>query len=192
MDNWIKIALTICWIILFTFWIISSKNVKKSENKESFIKRFALYWLPIIIAILLLGPGEWFGNSLIRENFVEHTNFVGILGLVFCYTGLFLAIWSRHLLGKNWSLAVQKKENHELITNGIYKILRHPIYTGILLIFIGNTLIVGDYRGLIAVAIVFISFLSKLKKEEKWLIELFGNHYIEYKKKSKMLIPFIF
>ncbi len=84
-----------------------------------------------------------------------------------------------------------KKENHELIKSGPYSILRHPIYTGILLIFIGNTIIVGDYRGIIAVLIVFISFWFKLKKEEKWLIEIFGEDYHNYKKTTKAIIPYL-
>lgn len=93
--------------------------------------------------------------------------------------------------GKNWSLSVQKKENHELIKSGPYSILRHPIYTGILLIFIGNTIIVGDYRGIIAVVIVFISFWFKLKKEEKWLTEIFGEKYLNYAENTKAIIPYL-
>ena len=185
MSENIKIGLTLMWISLLLFWIISGRNNKQSIYKESFFKRFLFYWLPLLVAILLLGPGEWFGHSLIRENFVEHTNLVGGIGLLISFMGLILACWSRYLLGKNWSLSVQKKENHELIKSGPYSILRHPIYTGILLIFIGNTIIVGDYRGIIAVLIVFISFWFKLKKEEKWLIEIFGEDYHNYKKTTK-------
>jgi protein-S-isoprenylcysteine O-methyltransferase Ste14 len=191
MDEKIGIGLRIIWIILATFWLISAKNNKQALFKESFISRFLQYWLPLIIAVLLLGPGKWFGHTLIRENFVEHTNLVGSIGLLISFIGLIIACWSRYLLGKNWSLSVQKKENHELIKSGFYKIVRHPIYTGILLIFIGNTIIVGDYRGFIAVAIVFISFWFKLKKEEKFLTEIFGNEYINYKKETKAILPYI-
>lgn len=113
---------------------------------------------------MLLGPGEWFGHSWLRENFVEHTNFVGIIGLVISVIGAIIACSSRYLLVKNWSLSVQKKENHQLIQDGIYKIVRHPIYTGLLLLFIGNAIIVGDYRAIIAVLIVFVSLWLKLKK----------------------------
>lgn len=191
MSEYIKIGLKLCWFIVITYWFISGFSVKKLKNQESFFKRFIQYWLPLIIAIILLGPGEWFGNSLLRENFVPHSDLVGNIGLVFCVIGAIIACWSRYLLGKNWSLSIQRKENHELIQNGIYKILRHPIYTGLLLLFIGNALIVGDYRGLIAVIIVFISFWFKLLKEEKLLIETFGNQYIEYKNRTKALIPYL-
>lgn len=191
MSTYIKIGLQLSWLIVMIYWTVSSFGVKKVKSQESFFTRFVLYWLPIIIAALLLGPGEWFGRSLIRENFVPHTDLVGIIGLVFSFSGAIIACYSRYLLGKNWSLSVQKKEEHELIQTGIYKIVRHPIYTGILLLFIGNTLIVGDYRGIIAVVLVFVSFWYKLLKEENVLTETFGDQYVEYKKRTKALIPFV-
>jgi protein-S-isoprenylcysteine O-methyltransferase Ste14 len=191
MNENIKLGLKLTWLILLTYWFISGLKNKQTQSQEPLLQRIAFYWLPLIIAVLLLGPGEWFGRSLLRENFVEHTNLVGIIGLTICVIGAGLACWSRYLLGRNWSLSVQKKENHELITNGAYKLVRHPIYTGLLLLFIGNTIIVGDYRGLIAVAIVFLSFWFKLKKEEKWMTEVFSEQYNEYKKKTKAIIPWM-
>lgn len=191
MSEYIKIGLRICWLFVIAYWFISAIGTKKVQSQENLFKRLIQYWLPLIIAILLLGPGEWFGHSLIRENFVPHINFIGNIGLSICVIGAIIACWSRYQLGKNWSLSVQKKENHELIRHGIYRIIRHPIYTGILLLFIGNTIIVGDYRGIIAVIIVFTSFWFKLLKEEKLLLEIFGNEYLIYKSKTKALIPFI-
>ena len=191
MSDYIKIGLKITWLMLLSYWFISGLNTKKVKNQEPVFKRFLQYWLPLIIAVLLLGPGEWFGHSLLRESFVPHDDFTGTIGLLLCVTGAFIACWARYKLGKNWSLSIQKKENHELIKNGIYTIVRHPIYTGLLILFIGNTLIVGDYRGILAVIIVFISFWFKLIKEEKLLTETFGNQYLAYKKRTKALIPFV-
>ena len=98
MSETIKIGLTLIWISLLLFWILSGKKNKQSIHKESFLKRFLLYWLPLLIAMLLLGPGKWFGHSLIRENFVEHTNLVGSVGLLIAFLGLLIACWSRYLL----------------------------------------------------------------------------------------------
>ncbi len=191
MSLYIKIILDILWLLLFVYWLVTAAGSKKSVHKEPFYKRFVLYWLPLIVAAYLLGPGDWFGHTLIRENFVSHTDTVGLTGLFFCAVGVIIACRARYLLGKNWSLSVQKKDEHELITTGIYSLVRHPIYTGLVLMFFGNSLIVGDWRGLIAVAIVLLSFLFKLKKEEKWLTEVFGDRYITYKAHTKMLIPWL-
>lgn len=191
MCEYIKIGLTLTWLIVIGYWVISGFANKQAEKIESAPKRVFLYWVPFVIAILLLGPGEWFGHSWWRENFIEHTNLVGLVGLSISIIGAIIACLSRYMLGKNWSLSVQKKVNHKLIKEGMYRIVRHPIYTGILLLFIGNALIVGDYRAIIAVFIIFISLLYKLKKEEKLMIEIFGETYIEYKKTTKALVPFI-
>lgn len=191
MNEYIKIGLKLTWLVVLIYWFIAGLSAKKVKDQEPFFKRFIQYWLPLIIAVLLLGPGEWYGHSWLRENFIEHTNLVGITGLLLAIIGVIIACTSRSALGKNWSLSIQQKEDHQLIKGGIYKFVRHPIYTGILLLFIGNAIIVGDYRAIIAVLIVFGSLWLKLKKEEKLLTEIFGTKYIAYKKQTKALIPYL-
>lgn len=191
MSHYIKIGIKIIWMLVLLYWFISGFGSKKAQHKEPFLKRFAQYWLPLIIAILLLGPGEWFGHSWLRENFVEHTDLVGYTGLAISAIGAIIACISRYTLGKNWSLSVQRKENHQLIQSGIYKVIRHPIYTGLLLLFTGNALIVGNYRAIVAVLIVFVSLWLKLKKEEKWLMKTFGTKYTDYKNQTKAIIPYL-
>jgi protein-S-isoprenylcysteine O-methyltransferase Ste14 len=68
-------------------------------------------------------------------------------------------------------------------------VVRHPIYTGLLLLFLGNAVMVGDWRGLLAVAIVFASFWRKFRLEEKWLVERFGEPYRLYQSRTKALVP---
>ncbi len=187
----IKIILRVSWTILLLYWIVSSFKVKQNIQSESPFKRFLFYWLPLIIGILLLGPGEWYGHSLLREQFVPHSNLIGIIGDSLCVTGLFLACWSRYLLGKNWSVSVQLKKEHELIKKGPYSYIRHPIYTGLLFLYSGNALIVGDWRGILAVILVFISLWRKLRLEEKWLHQHFGDVYIDYKNQTKALFPWV-
>jgi protein-S-isoprenylcysteine O-methyltransferase Ste14 len=191
MDEKISILMNVFWGTLILFWLVSGINAKKSSFREPLFKQFVFYWLPLIMAVYLLGPDERFGNSLIMGHFAAHNNTVGLTGLVICLSGLITAIWARYLLGRNWSVSVQQKENHELIQTGAYKLVRHPIYTGLLLMFLGNAVIVGNWRGLLAVSIVLISFLFKLKKEEEWLTEIFGSKYIEYMQKTKSLIPWL-
>lgn len=191
MSEYIKIGLKITWLIVLIYWFVSGFTAKKVQHRESFLRRFAQYWLPLIIPALLLGPGKWYGTSWLREQFIGHTDTVGLIGLAISVSGATIACWSRYLLGKNWSLSVQKKENHELITGGIYRIVRHPIYTGFLLLITGNALIVGDYRAIIAIIIVFVSFWIKLKKEETLLTEIFGQQYLNYKQQTKALIPYV-
>ena len=191
MSEYIKIGLKVIWAIILIYWTVSALFAKSVQSQEPFLKRFLFYWLPLMIAIPLLGPGEWFGHSFLRENFLPHKNTVGITGLSLCIAGAVIAIWSRMLLGRNWSVSVQQKEDHELIQHGPYRLVRHPIYSGLLLLFIGHGIIVGDYRAILAVLIVFVSFWFKLKKEEQVLTQAFGEKYLEYINKTKAIIPFI-
>lgn len=191
MSDYIKTGLKIIYAIIVLYWTISAISAKQVKSQEPFIKRFILYWFPIIIALALMGPGKWFGDSILREKFVGHTDTVGLIGLTLAVMGAGFALWSRILLGKNWSIAVQQKEDHELIKTGPYSLVRHPIYSGLLLLFCGHALIVGDYRAILAVLIVFVSFWFKLKKEEAVLTQVFGDKYVQYKKETKAIIPFI-
>lgn len=191
MSEYIKLGLKIIYAIIILYWSVSAISAKQVKSQEPFFKRFLFYWFPIIVALALLGPGKWYGDSMLRENFVEHTDTVGLIGLTLAALGAAVALWSRVLLGKNWSIAVQQKEGHELIKRGPYRVVRHPIYSGLLLLFTGHALIVGDYRAILAVIIVFVSFWFKLKKEEDVLTKVFGDRYTQYKKETKAIVPFI-
>lgn len=143
-----------------------------------------------MVAGLLLGLGEWFGHSPLREQFLPHSLIVYSMGLGLAFFGAAaLANFSRALLGRNWSATVQLKQEHELITTGPYRLVGHPIYTGLLMLFLGNAMMVGDWRGLLAVAIVFASFWRKFRLEEVWLAKHFGEPYRLYQATTKALIP---
>jgi len=182
-------ALRLTWLAVVVYWLWSARRAKAAVQTEPYSKRLVAYWLPLVVALILLGPGKWFGHSLLREQFVPHSHLVESIGLALCLSGAFLAIWSRHVLGRNWSGTVQLKRDHELIERGPYRLIRHPIYSGLLLLFIGNAIMVGDWRGILAVAIVFVSFWRKLRLEEQWLSGHFGESYVSYMRRTRALIP---
>jgi len=67
--------------------------------------------------------------------------------------------------------------------------VRHPIYSGLLLAFLGTALMIGEWRALLAAAITAISFWRKLRLEERWLGEYFGAAYADYMRRVKALVP---
>src|SRR5205814_7438334 len=95
-----------------------------------------------------------------------------------------------HLAG-NWSATVTIKENHTLVRDGPYRYVRHPIYTGILLAIVGSALARDEWRSLLGAAIAFFSFWHKLRIEELWLTEVFGDDYRRYREEVRALIPFV-
>jgi protein-S-isoprenylcysteine O-methyltransferase Ste14 len=84
------------------------------------------------------------------------------------------------------------KQEHELIRSGPYAHLRHPIYTGLLLALIGSAIVRGEWRGVLAVLIACAALWRKLRLEERWMIETFGDDYRRYREHTAALIPFLF
>ena len=185
-------ALRLVWLTLLIYWLWTARAVKAPIQTEHAIKRLLAYWLPLAGAFALLGPGEWFGHTLLVEQFVPHSILFQSIGLLLCVVGAALACWARHVLGENWSATVQLKDSHQLMTSGPYRAIRHPIYSGLLLLFSGNAVLVGDWRGVLAVTIVFVSFWRKLRLEESWLHNHFGETYRQYAQRSRALIPGLF
>ena len=98
---------------------------------------------------------------------------------------------ARKHLGRNWSAEIASKVDHQLIKSGPYRLIRHPIYTGMLGMFVGTAFVSGELHGLVAVAMISVAYVRKIRLEEQNLRSVFGVQYDEYKKKSWALIPFL-
>jgi protein-S-isoprenylcysteine O-methyltransferase Ste14 len=179
------------WLLWLVYWGVSAANVKQATRVESSLSRFGKYFLPLMVAAwMMIGAGT-FAGTLLGERFVPALEWVAWLGFILTLAGLAFACWARAILGRNWSGVVQLKQDHELIVRGPYSIVRHPIYTGLLLAFFGSALAIGQWRALLATAIVAISFWRKLRLEERWMRELFGDRYVNYMRRVKALVPWV-
>lgn len=113
------------------------------------------------------------------------------------WTGVFLALigfvmlqWAQNRLGKNWSDTPRMMHAQKLVTNGPYKLVRHPIYTAFILI-LGSTLLVSAnwLIGLSWIGMTSLEIVSRINFEEALMIEYFGDQYREYMKKTGRLFP---
>ena len=184
-DKIIKAA----WLALGVYWLWSARHVKAPSRREAAVLRFAKYWLPLIVAGALLGPGDWYGHGWLKLRILPEADWISLAGCLLAIAGVALACRARAMLGDNWSVAVQLKQAHELIERGPYRWVRHPIYSGLLLAFLGTAVLIGEVRGLLALAIVAASFWYKLRIEERWLGEQFGAIYADYRTRVKALVP---
>jgi protein-S-isoprenylcysteine O-methyltransferase Ste14 len=183
--------LNTCWILFVLYWIWSARQVKSTLRTEAASSRLLKYWLPLGVAFVLMEPTPWIRHSVLGVRFVSDLRGIALLGLLLTIAGLLFACWARVVLGNNWSAVVQLKQDHELIERGPYRFVRHPIYTGLLLAFLGTALALGEWRGLLGAAIVALSFWRKLRLEERWLGEQFGAAYADYMRRVKALIPWV-
>ena len=182
-------TLKAAWLVLVLYWLWSARHVKSHAHRQGLAVRIASYWLPFLVAVGLLGPGHWYGDTFLHQRFLPASLRLYGLGVALVVIGVALACWSRHILGRNWSMSVELKQEHELIQTGPYRVVRHPIYTGLLLGFTGTVVAIGEWRGLISIAIFVIFITYKLRVEERWLSELFAPAYGQYKARTKALVP---
>lgn len=175
------------WILFAAYWLVSALKRKRTKQRESIQHRLA-YILPLLFALLFLfNPRADFGWLAVY--FVPHTSEVRWAGVAVMVAGLAFAVWARVHLGTNWSGTVTLKEGHELIRTGPYRNIRHPIYTGILIGFLGWAIVGGQVRGLIGMAVVWLSFYIKARHEEKFLTQEFGAKFEEHTRLTGMFLP---
>jgi protein-S-isoprenylcysteine O-methyltransferase Ste14 len=180
-------CMCLMWLM---YWMLASRNVKTTTRRESIYSRLS-YIVPTIAGgFLVFSPN--FPVSL-RGRFLPLTEsgIWGGSGAALVLGGLLFTIWARVHLGRNWSDVVTLKEGHDLITTGPYGLVRHPIYTGILLGFAGQAIARGEWRCVIGVLIAAWAFWRKLRIEERWMLELFGEKYRSYRQRVAALIPFV-
>ena len=176
------------WLAWALYWCVSARGLKTAVRREPMGSRL-LHVVPLSIALWLVWanrvPGQWLNERLYSWSPWEFW-----VAALMTAAGLAFAAWARVHIGRNWSGTVTLKQGHELVVSGPYAIVRHPIYTGLLLAIVGTALARGEWRGVLAVEIAWASLWRKLRLEEAWMIEAFGERYEEYRRRVPALIPF--
>jgi protein-S-isoprenylcysteine O-methyltransferase Ste14 len=170
------------WVAFWIYWLVASIGVKAGQTRWT---RFAGIRVGIILVVLLL-----LRVRAVKGHTVTSNPWLQGIGLALFFLGLALAIWARVYLGRNWGMPMSQKADPELVTTGPYHSIRHPIYSGIILAMIGTAIAVSLYW-LAAVIFLGAYFLYSAIVEERSMARLFPDSYPEYKRSTKMLIPFI-
>lgn len=187
----------VIWLLWLAYWGFAARGTKATQREESAASR-AGHIIPIGIASWLLfartlpgcTPNTWpVFPAFLCEKVVPYGPAVYFVGVAVLAAGLAFSIWARAWLGRNWSGIVTVKQDHELVRGGPYRYVRHPIYTGILFGLIGSAIARDEWRGLLAVAIAWAGLWRKLRLEERWMIERFGDAYRAFQAEVPALIP---
>jgi protein-S-isoprenylcysteine O-methyltransferase Ste14 len=164
-----------------------SRTVRSTKRQLPTAPRIGLLLLTGLGAALYIFPIA----STLAVRVIPSTSLVAVLSAALVVAGAALAVWARHCLGANWSGNVVVKQNHELIRTGPYRHVRHPIYTGILLMALGTALELGTVATLTGSVLLGVSFWWKLRMEETFMHEEFGDAYVIYRREVKALIPHV-
>ncbi len=187
-----SIVVIVCWMAIILFWMISAFSVKRDVRSGRW-RRFV--WLRIVAIIAVLSF-LWARSSLgvlthrleiLRATPPNPT--LAAIGALLCALGVGYAIWARVHLGKNWSPVPNVKEGHELVTSGPYRLVRHPIYTGIIVATFGTGFVIPFW--FIVFFLMTATFIWRVRVEETLMTTQFPEQYPEYKKRTWALVPYI-
>jgi len=175
------------WQLLGLVWLVMFFRIKRAKRLEGWGER-AQHELLVLFAFWLLFADYWNWGWL-DHRVTPDVPRVWATGLALTAVGVGIAIWARLSLGSNWSGMVTLKKDHELISTGLYRWIRHPIYTGILLGMAGTALIAGHLRGWFATALALMAFYFKARREERFLREEFGSNFDAHARRTGMFLP---
>lgn len=177
------------WLALAFVWAITAIKSKRTAYREPLPSRlFHILFMAGVFA-LLFRPDVRVG--VLAARVVPSSWEVGALGFVLTTLGVAFAIWARLTLGGNWSGSVTVKQDHELVLRGPYRFVRHPIYSGFLLVALGTALVFGELGCFVAVLLALVGFWLKARIEEQFMTNTFGDNYRQYQRSVKQMIPFL-
>lgn len=165
----------------------AAKEGQKTDQRKSTTENIvlgllyiALIFLPLIYSV---------------TNWLEFANYnlpawMGWFGVFVLICSLFVFTRSHMDLKSNWSPTLEIRMDHELITNGIYRIIRHPMYASMWLGAIAQILLLQNWlAGPMNLILFALFYFLRVPAEEKMMLDTFGDQYLEYMKKTGSVIP---
>jgi protein-S-isoprenylcysteine O-methyltransferase Ste14 len=177
----LEIVIGVGWLVFWVYWLAAALSAKQGTGGR---RRLPIGVRIILLVVVVARLAA--GNSLHTRSDLA----LAVVGTVVFAGGLLLAVWARIHLGRNWGMPMSQKDEPELVTDGPYRFVRHPIYTGILLGLVGTALATTLYL-LIACLLAGAYFIYSARVEEQNLIRTFPRQYPIYRARTKMLIPFV-
>jgi protein-S-isoprenylcysteine O-methyltransferase Ste14 len=180
-----------CWLVFFAVWavlaIAGGRGGRQSPTPANRMLRLAV----LALAVFAVFYGDRLPMDFARST-ARYAQQIGAaaVGAVLCIAGLGFAVWARVSLGRSWGMPMTLHQKPELVTAGPYAYVRHPIYTGVAAMTIGTALV---YPLAVLWSVVLIAyFIFSARREERDMERRFPDTYPAYRRRSKMLVPFLF
>ncbi len=186
----------VVYILVIFFFIIEKLlrkgNDAKTLEKSKYDKRSTEYLFYLFITFILILTITPILNNY-NIGFAKFNLSFNIFGLIIMLLGITIRIISAMILGRFYTRTLRKTDNHEIISKGLYKYIRHPGYLGTILLYIGASISMGNIISLLIIVVfVLIVYIYRINVEEEMLIDTFGDNYKAYIKRTKRLLPFIY
>ena len=182
-------AFQVIWIGWVASWVVASlwsgRTERRAATRETWIYRILIFAGAILIApwtAQVLGESPaW------QVGYYGAYAFVGVM-----LTGLALTWWARIYLGRLWSSAITRKEEHRLVETGPYALVRHPIYTGLIIALTATAATEATLVAVLGALLIALGLWVKARAEERFLsTELAPKTYESYRCRVPMLVPFL-
>jgi protein-S-isoprenylcysteine O-methyltransferase Ste14 len=180
--NAFELVIALCWTVVLVVWAVSALFVKRTVERS-------LGWARLLTLVAVTWVLQVVYRTALQQTLWSQTAAVGVLADLFTVAGLAVALWARAVLGRNWSATIAFKEDHELMQDGPYAYVRHPIYSGLLLMALGTAVESGRLGSFVLLAAVAVVFAVKAHLEERLMTSHFPEAYPQYRRRVKALIP---
>ncbi len=163
-----------------------SRSVKVAKSHKTALETglLVLAWVGFFVPLI------WIASPVFA--FAEYPlRVVPLVAGVTCFVmGLWLFYRSHTDLGTNWSITLEVREQHRLITRGVYRQIRHPMYSALVLYALGHALVIPNWVAGSSNLIAFVVlFALRVSAEEKMMVDEFGAEYAAYSARTKRLVP---
>jgi protein-S-isoprenylcysteine O-methyltransferase Ste14 len=175
------------WFVFVIVWNVTARPVPTTATAGA--RRERLYSLVVALGLTMIVVAPFL---LARRGFQIWTNppLLAWAMLLIVVAGIALCWWARLHLGRLWSAHVARKEGHRIVDTGPYRLVRHPIYTGFIVMDLGLALLCGSALALAGVVFMTVGLRIKAQLEEQFLSEELGAAaYSSYKARTPMLVP---
>lgn len=179
------------WAAFLAFWLIAGISAKRSFDRGALRRGMAAgaaLSLAMLAAVPFLVPRPADVQALLFLR--VQSEWMAGAGAALATLGAMLAFAARAVIGRNWGIPATRQTDTELVTSGPYKVVRHPIYSGILLMMAGTAIGLVPVFWLATIAVT-IYFVGSARSEEANMAKRFPNDYPAYQARTKMLIPFL-
>jgi len=179
----VEFIFTIGWSAFWIYWLVMAFAAKRSHVAWS--RELRIRGVIFVAVILLIRVGAF------RHSQQNTDPWRAAVGLALFALGLWFAIWARVHIGRNWGTPMSRKDEPELVTSGPYRLVRHPIYSGILLAGVGSAIALM-WLWIVPTLFAGVYFTYSANVEERYMAEQFPETYPAYRRSTKMLVPFLF
>lgn len=186
--------MSILFLIIYAIWFLSEfllsrlKRSGETDIKGADKNSLAIIWIVVVPSII--------ASSVIASSLylpIAKNDWIRYAGLAAMTSGIILRLVIIQSLGRFFTVDVTIRSDHQLKKDGFYSLVRHPSYTAALITFIGFGISLNNWVSLAIISIsAFMAFLYRIRVEEEALMKQFGGEYVQYKKTTKAIIPFLF